>query len=178
MILSEVTTRRAKESDTDDILRVINDARIFLGSRGVDQWQDGFPDRQVILDDITKRIAFVLTTSTVQETIIGFFVLSLENEPSYSQISGDGWMNKGSDYAAIHRVAVSSDHRGKGSSGLIFLTCETEAAMRKVRSIRVDTHKDNAVMKHVILKNGYIYCGNITLSRDNAERMAFEKFLT
>ncbi len=167
--------RRARSADIDDIILVIEDARRYLGSRGVDQWQDGFPDRKAITCDVNSEISYVITH---RGKIAGTFALSPDDEPSYSEIIGNGWLNPAGNYATIHRVAVSSEYRGRGLSELIFGTCTKEAADLKMHSIRIDTHKDNDVMKHIILRNGFTYCGIIRLSRDNAERSAYEKLLT
>ena len=174
MDLQEVTYRRAEISDIDRILTVFADAREFLRNCGVDQWQDGFPDRQTISDDINSAEAFVLTDRNM---IIGFFVLSLIPEVSYAKIKGEGWLNDDDGYAVIHRAAISSSHRGRGISAAIFSVCEQKAKHHGMRSIRIDTHKDNALMRHLIIRNGYTYFGIIRLTRDDSERVAFEKLL-
>ena len=41
-------------------------------------------------------------------------------------------------------------------------------------SIKIDTHKENFVMRGLLEKNGFEYCG-IILLEDGAERVAYEK---
>ena len=45
---------------------------------------------------------------------------------------------------------------------------------RQTKHLRIDTHHDNAIMQHVILKNGFTRCGIIHIA-SGAERIAFEK---
>ena len=47
-------------------------------------------------------------------------------------------------------------------------------------NMRIDTHKDNAAMRSVVEKNGYVHCGTIKLiggEEDGAKREAYEKIL-
>lgn len=39
--------------------------------------------------------------------------------------------------------------------------------------VRIDTHRDNKTMQHVILKNGFEYCGIIYL-KNGEQRLAYE----
>jgi RimJ/RimL family protein N-acetyltransferase len=41
-------------------------------------------------------------------------------------------------------------------------------------NIRIDTHRDNQIMQHVILKQGFTYCGIIYLLSGD-ERLAYQK---
>ena len=41
-------------------------------------------------------------------------------------------------------------------------------------NLRIDTHEDNRIMQHLLEKNGFIYCGEITVE-DGTSRMAYQK---
>jgi RimJ/RimL family protein N-acetyltransferase len=43
-------------------------------------------------------------------------------------------------------------------------------------NIRIDTHRDNHIMQHVIQKHGFTYCGIIYLLSGD-ERLAYQKML-
>ena len=53
---------------------------------------------------------------------------------------------------------------------------------RKVRyckvcgNLKIDTHRDNRIMQHLLDKNGFTYCGIIYLD-DGTERLAYQKQL-
>ena len=51
-----------------------------------------------------------------------------------------------------------------------------EAAAARTRNIRIDTHRDNRIMQHVLEKFGFTYCGIIYLLSGD-ERLAFQKEL-
>lgn len=44
-------------------------------------------------------------------------------------------------------------------------------------SLRIDTHEGNAIMRHLIDKAGFSYCGKAILTPDK-DRMVFEKVLS
>ena len=43
-------------------------------------------------------------------------------------------------------------------------------------NIRIDTHKDNSIMQHNILKHGFSYCGIIYLLSGD-ERLAYQRIV-
>ena len=45
---------------------------------------------------------------------------------------------------------------------------------KNIRSIKIDTQKDNMSMQKLLIKNNFKYCGLIYLE-DGSERVAFEK---
>ena len=47
-------------------------------------------------------------------------------------------------------------------------------ALEQCRNLRIDTHRDNVVMQHMLDKNGFQYCGIIYLE-DGSERMGYQK---
>jgi GNAT superfamily N-acetyltransferase len=77
-------------------------------------------------------------------------------------------------YTAVHRVAVALASRGTGVAGEILRFAEQKAKEHGHASLRIDTHEGNVVMRRMLEKNGFVYCGVIFL-QDGAERVAYEK---
>nr|WP_318693489.1 hypothetical protein [uncultured Treponema sp.] len=75
-----ITYRKAENKDLNQIMKVISDAQATLKADGVDQWQDGFPNKNVILEDMKVRTSFVIL---VDDVVSGFFVLAFGIEPDY-----------------------------------------------------------------------------------------------
>ena len=67
----------------------------------------------------------------------------------------------------IHRIASYPDAHGIFSSIMEFCFSNDE-------NIRIDTHRDNKIMQHNILKHGFTYCGIIYLLSGD-ERLAYQK---
>ncbi len=166
--------RKAEISDLIGIMEVIEDARQYLKEQGIDQWQDGFPTKEVIVEDIVLRESYVFIEDN---EVIGYMCINLDRESSYDTIYDGAWKLEGSDYATIHRNAVRSTYRGQGISLRMFFLAEQICRKNNKQSIRIDTHRDNQLMQHLATKYGYEYCGVIKLARNSFERIAYEKIL-
>jgi GNAT superfamily N-acetyltransferase len=165
------TFREAKQSDLSQIWDIINDAILRRKQEGSNQWQDGYPNWEVIQNDIQKTVGFVLTE---KETIVGYCAVIINDEPAYANINGK-WLTTG-DFVVLHRIAVSKNHLGKGLAKQMLKHIEEYAMSRSIKSVKADTNFDNAAMITIFKKMGYTYCGEIT-ARSSA-RMAFEKMLS
>jgi RimJ/RimL family protein N-acetyltransferase len=56
---------------------------------------------------------------------------------------------------------------------LRFLVC-LQYCEQRISNIRVDTHKDNLIMQHLLAKSGYEKCG-IIFVEDGSPRIAYQK---
>lgn len=163
--------RKSEFNDINDIMEVIQDAQAYLKSQNIDQWQDGYPNHESFKDDIHKGFSYVLTD---QGNIIGTMYFSFEEDPCYKGIVGE-WKTNG-DYAVIHRIAVKSDYKGKGTAKVLLDYAIEQCHKYNIPSIKIDTHIDNLSMQRFLYKNGFELCGTITLM-SGASRIALEKKL-
>ena len=106
-----------------------------------------------------------LTGHLAAPRIVAYFALLPSPEPTYDIIDG-AWLTD-EPYGVIHRMASYPDIHG------IFSTIIDYAASRYTH-LRIDTHRDNRIMRHLIEKHGFTYCGIIWLE-DGAERLAYER---
>ena len=160
--------------DIPAIMSIIKDAQCYLRSLGIDQWQDGYPNEEQILADIKNEDSYVIGNEG--EELMGTVVFTTKPEPTYESVDGE-WLTKGdSKYGVIHRLAVSDEYRGFGVAKYIFEFCEDQLINSNVKSMRIDTHRDNKGMQKLIKGLGYQYCGVIILT-SGAERLAYEKVL-
>ena len=164
------TFRKTRTSDINEVMEVITQGQAYLKSIGVDQWQNGYPNEEVIKEDIAIGYGYVLEC---HKKIIGTVAISFDGEPWYDGIYDGKWLTN-EDFLVIHRLAVSDDVRGTDVATEILRQAEQLCALRGVRSIKIDTHKDNIVMQKFIKKNGFVYCGMVILGSEG-ERLAFEK---
>ena len=101
----------------------------------------------------------------VEKSVIAYFALLPSPEPTYDVIDG-AWLTD-EPYGVIHRMASYPDVHG------IFAAIIDFAAARYAH-LRIDTHRDNRIMQHLIEKHGFTYCGIIRLE-DGAPRLAYER---
>ena len=167
--------RRTKKEDITAIMPIFDEARATIAALGIDQWQNGYPSRAVIEKDCDKSQSYCVLGDS---EIVGTFALIDDGEPTYGEIFDGCWLTgNGKDhYFAIHRVAISVKSRGSGISMQIIDFCAGKARENGKISLRIDTHRGNVVMRRMLEKNGFDYCGIIYLE-DGAERVAYEKTL-
>lgn len=168
---TQFTVRRSAPEDIPAILKIITGAQAYFQSQGVDQWQDGYPNAEVFTTDIRNGNSYVLLSG---EKIVATAMISFDGEPTYSRIDG-AWLTN-SPYAVIHRLAVRPDLKGQGIADSIVRLVVDMCIEKAIPCIRIDTHSENLSMQRVAEKNGFQYCGIITV-RDNAPRLAYEKII-
>lgn len=165
--------RKTEQDDLEALLLLLEEARGTIATLGIDQWQNGYPSRQVVKEDIALCRSYAVTENG---QIVGTFVLVDDGEPTYEKIYDGAWKTNGDSlsYTAIHRVAVSVTMRGKGVSTAILDYAASHARALGRASLRIDTHEGNVVMRRMLEKHGFAYCGVIYLA-DGDPRVAYEK---
>jgi RimJ/RimL family protein N-acetyltransferase len=161
---------KATKQDAAKIMDIINQAKAFLKSQGVDQWQTGYPAMSDIERDLDNEIGYVLKD---EGKIVGYAGIDARGEKAYDTLKGN-WLNN-DPYIVIHRMAVDNSVRGKGLAQKMFQACEDFAKSKGIQNIRVDTDEDNHIMRHIIEKMGFKYTGTIWF--DNSTKIAFQKVL-
>lgn len=164
--------RKAKYSDVESILGIIRQAQQYLKECGVQQWQNNYPNRETIINDINNQYSYVLTK---EHLVVGTVAISFDGEETYNTIYEGEWRSN-QPFAVIHRIAVEASLKGTGLASEIITNIETMCQNRAIQSIRSDTHKDNKSMQRLLQKNGFQLCGMIYI-KDGSERLAFEKLL-
>lgn len=167
---SEFVWRLAEKKDVDTIVEIIEGAVFRLGKAGINQWQNGYPNREVVLCDIEKGVGRVLCKD---ERILVYGAVVYSGEKAYDDLKGGEWLMQTQDYATIHRVCVVNDGVGKGYGKEFMLQAEDEVK-KTFRSIRIDTHPDNKIMQSMVESLNYSYCGTVMYE---SLRLAYEKLL-
>ena len=146
---------KANVLDLDSIMEIIDQAKAYLKSQNIDQWQDAYPNKDVLVNDITHDSLYVVKEDNL---IIGVFCVG-NYEPTYDVIYKGEWSTN-KDYVVVHRFAVRNEYKGKGVAKYIF-----DYVKSKYDYIRVDTHPDNKSMIKCLYNNGFTYRGEIFLNR-------------
>ncbi|MBQ9637784.1 MAG: N-acetyltransferase [Prevotella sp.] len=182
------TIRMATAADLAEIMKVMEAAKAIMRSSGnMHQWIDGYPSEAVILSDMEKNGGFVIVEAG---HVIAYFAFLPSPEPTYARIyeddrqprnehppkrlSADGaqenlgkWLDDVQPYHVVHRIASYPDAHHVFRDIMDF--CFTRDA-----NIRIDTHRDNTIMQHVIKKYGFTFCGIIYLDSGD-ERLAYQR---
>ena len=162
--------RKATLTEIAPIWEILQQAIQRRKEDGSNQWQDGYPNPEVIQKDIEKGAGFVLVEG---KTIIGYSAVLINDEPAYATIEGN-WLTNG-NFVVLHRVAIAENYLGKGLAKLILKYIEEFALSKNIYSIKADTNFDNIAMMKIFETLGYTYCGEVYFR--GSPRKAYEKVL-
>ena len=152
-----------------DIMKIIEQAKRRMKERGLDQWQDGYPDEAAIRNDKRKHQGHFFLK---WHEPAAYAAIVFDKDPYYEKIDGQ-WLSKGESYVAVHRIAVADEFLGLGMARHILEYAERKARAKGVKWFRIDTHHDNLPMRNLIRDFGFTFCGVVQV-RDG-KRMAYEK---
>jgi RimJ/RimL family protein N-acetyltransferase len=167
-----VVLKKAELKDSEAIMQIIKEAQHHLREKGIDQWQNNYPNKEIVEEDIARGINYILLKDDI---IIGTVVLTFAGEETYKRIYKGQWLCN-QDYAVVHRIAVARAFMGQGYGSIILKELEKLCLEKGFYCIRVDTHEENRAMQKLLENRGFHYCGIIYL-KDGAKRLAFEKHL-
>lgn len=156
--------RKATMADVPVIMRLIDEARGIMRSCGnMNQWIDGYPDLATIENDINNRQCYLCVEQG--GNIVASFAFIPGPEPTYAKIYEGRWLDD-KPYYVVHRLASTAASHG-------VFDVVMDYCMDVAGNVRVDTHRDNAIMRHVIERYGFKYCGIIYLLNGD-ERLAYQ----
>ena len=163
-----LTIRHAQEGDLPDIFRIYEVARQTMRDSGnPTQWGDEWPPEDMVRNDIVEQISYVVeaVSDTSQPKVHGVFALVEGKDPTYEVIENGAWLND-EPYVTVHRIAADGLAHGIFAAAIDF-------AQQQCANVRIDTHADNAIMRHLIDKAGFTYCG-IIYHTDGTPRLAYQ----
>lgn len=168
-----MTIRKSTKKDIDTIMQILFDARGRIGRLGIDQWQYGYPTRDIVNEDLEFGRSYV---GEENGKIIAVFSVISGGEPTYYRIYDGAWLSGDREYLAVHRIAVAKDHLRAGVASKVMKYVLALAKEAGCAGVRIDTHEGNIPMRRMLEKNDFIPCGFIYLL-DGQKRIAFERLV-
>ena len=163
VLRSGLSIRKSAPEDIPEMLEIFAAARRFMAGTGnPDQWSEDYPGEELLKSDIASGDSHVILS---EGRIVATFVLRPGNDPTYDIIHDGNWPND-LPYATIHRIASRGERKG-------MLHAAMQYALERYSAIRIDTHRDNTVMRNAIAKEGFTYCG-IIHCWNGTERLAYQ----
>ena len=163
VLRSGLSIRKSAPEDIPEMLEIFAAARRFMARTGnPDQWSEDYPGEELLKSDIASGDSHVILS---EGRIVATFVLRPGNDPTYDTIYDGNWPDD-LPYATIHRIASRGERKG-------MLHAAMQYALERYSAIRIDTHRDNTVMRNAIAKEGFKYCG-IIHCWNGTERLAYQ----
>ena len=155
--------RKSTYDDLDRIAEIFAYARKQMALNGnPSQWKNDRPSLELVKKDIDVFNSYVVLN---EGKIVATFAFIVGIEPTYLDIDGK-WLDD-DPYGTIHRIASDGSVKGVFNQVIDYVS-------KRGVNIRIDTHKDNKIMRHLIEKNGFVYCGIIIVD-DGTPRLAYQK---
>ncbi len=165
MARKERRIRQSEMADIGCIMRLLECGREKMRANGnVEQWTNGNPRQSLIEDDIRHGNSYVMEE---EGEIIATFAFIDGPDVTYNIIYEGQWVEDRQPYQVIHRMA--SRHGVHGVFKDVLAYCFGRSG-----NIRIDTHRQNTIMRNALDKYGFTYCGVICLL-DGAERLAYQQ---
>lgn len=166
------TLELAKAKELDICYEIIDMGRSYQREQGFVQWTKDYPNRDTIKGDIATGKGYVLKLE--DGVIAGYMCIDFDGEPAYDDIEGQ-WSAE-LPYAVVHRMAFHKGLRGQGLSQKAFRLIEKLCLSKGVSYIRIDTDPENALMQHILEKNGFKRCGIIVFQ--GSGKLAYDKIIS
>ena len=144
---------KASINQTDEVFSVFSAAINNMEKQGIHQWDEIYPDKAIISEDIIKNQMYI---GTIDEKIAVCFVLSEEYDDEYKN---GKWQWPESKFCVIHRLCVNPDFQNRGIARETMNYIEKLCKSNGYDSIRLDCFTENPYSRKLYEKAGYSVVG-------------------
>lgn len=147
--------RLAQAKDFYAVASIFKRAVEKMNSQAIFQWDELYPNEEMLQSDIDSRQMYVLTDN---RTIVSAVVVNEEQSPEYRPIH---WKCTEGRIAVIHRLCVDPDfqHDGIGKKTMAYV--EEMLIKKGYSSIRLDAFSQNHYALRMYEKLGYLQRGEV-----------------
>lgn len=147
--------RPAEASDLDDVLEMLFAARRKLNSQGIKMWDETYPNKAVLENDLAKESLFV---GTLGGKVAACYVINDDCDEDY--VNGS-WQYPDTRYRFGHRLCVDTRLQGRGLASQVMEHVEEQLRAEGVESFRFEASADNPVSLALYEKHGYKCVGEM-----------------
>lgn len=147
--------RKAKLPEIPEILELTKACAEEMASRGIYQWNESYPSRSVLENDVDRGELYLLENS---KSLLGIIALTPLMDEEYKGVS---WLTPNHKNLYVHRLAVDPKYQGLGHAQQLMSFAETYAREGNFTSIRLDTFSKNPRNQRFYEQRGYTRLGNV-----------------
>lgn len=149
-----MAVRKAISEDLLQAVQVLEEVKAHMLNEGIDQWDQEYPNKMVMAEDIEKEEGFVYEE---EGDVLAYMSLNEWCDEEYNDLS---WKTP-EPFIVIHRLFVKPSAQGKGISSKMIRFAEQYALEYQYQSIRFDAFSLNDTANAVYLKKGYELVGTV-----------------
>ena len=154
-IKMKVNYRLGEQADLAAITNMVQSVINHMRKKNIDQWDEKYPDKEILLQDINSQELFV---GEIAGEIAVLFVLNQETDPEYS--NGD-WTDPGRPFYVIHRLCVNPAFQNDGIGRSTMKWIEDVVSAKGIQAIRLDTFCENPIAIRLYESLGYQKVGYV-----------------
>lgn len=140
---------RATLEDLNDVYQVFQDAIIEMKRNKISQWDEQYPNRDILMDDIEKQQLYI---GTLNSNIITVYVINSEYDEQYQN---GKWTSDKLSFRIIHRLCVNPNYQNMGLGVKVLTHIEHELINNGIQSVRLDVFSENPYALRLYEKLGY-----------------------
>ncbi len=139
----------AKETDLDEVYQLYKLGVSYLESNGIYQWDDQYPSKSDLIDDIKSNSVFLLKESN---QLAGAITLDNKQDEQWANLS---WAYSFDSILSLHRLCIHPDYSNRGYAKLLMEYAERFALNHGYQVIRLDSFLGNPFSQKLYPKLGY-----------------------
>jgi len=151
-----VNVKRARHEDADTVAELLDEATVWVGELGFEQWPLPFP-RDELAEAIDRGEVYVVEGE--DDEPVATLVL-LQEDPQY-------WGDRPQDAFYLHKFAVRRDRAGRGIGAAVVEWANAEAAEAGREFLRLDCLCDNPRIRDYYEDLGFEHRGDLVLNGRN-----------
>lgn len=145
--------QKAAPSDLGRIFPVYQAAIARMEELGIHQWDEVYPSKEIISEDIENREMYIGLTDG---NIVSAFTLNRKFDPEYE---GGRWQYEGLAFSVLHRLCVRPACQNKGAATQSMEFIEETLRREGFASVRLDAFSRNPAALRLYEKFGYTRVG-------------------
>jgi ribosomal protein S18 acetylase RimI-like enzyme len=149
-----VAYRTAGEDDLNELCALVQAAIKAMEAHAIPQWDERYPDREILREDIGKKQLYV---GTQGGKIAVFYVLNGEFDAAYRN---GNWQCTGRPFSVVHRLCVDPALQNQGIGRKTMRHLQEQALGMGSGSIRLDVFSRNPFALRLYQSLGYSRVGS------------------
>ena len=151
----EMEFRPATPDDLDALVALYAAAARDMRDRGIDQWDEYYPDREILSEDVESGD---MVLGLLDGELACAYVVNRDCDPEYA--SG-AWAHAQGRFCVLHRLCVNPAMQGKGLARQAMARMEKTAREQGFDSVRLDVFSQNLHAQRLYEGLGYRRTGEV-----------------
>jgi Acetyltransferases len=157
--------------DIATICDIFDSCRMDLSAQGIHQWDDQYPNIEVIRNDIHNETIYA---AVVDDQIAGVISFDDYEMDEYSAIN---WSVNGGKHVIVHRLAVHPNFQRLGIAKRLMDFVHETGIKQQFQSVRLDVYSGNPHAVAFYERLGYEHRGQVMFPRRIQPFYCMEKVL-